>query len=88
MTIYNPAITVCSECYRACCFQGEFMCDLSDCADVVDVSVFDLLLEQGFEYHEHPDYWNNHLRMGNERLLAVNDLKALGIADPNYLELA
>lgn len=87
MTIYNPEITVCSRCYQASCWQGIFLCDFAYSASTVDRKVSTLIRKQGVEHHEHPDYWNSHLRMGHERLLAVDDLMALGITDPEYLEL-
>ncbi|AEL21691.1 hypothetical protein P755_gp094 [Mycobacterium phage Quink] len=86
MKPYDPVITVCSRCLQASCWQGMFLCDFSYEANVVRRKVSTLIRSQG-KYHEHPDYWNNDLAIGRERLLTVDDLKALGITDPNYLEL-
>jgi hypothetical protein len=86
--IYDPTITVCSKCLNAACWQGEFMCWESAGANIVNRKVSTLIRKQGAGYHEHPDYWNKHLATGHERQLTVEDLKALGITDPNYLELA
>lgn len=64
------------------------MCDSAYSASTVNRKVSTLIRKCGAEYHEHPDYWNNHLAMGHERLLTVDDLTALGITDPELLELA
>lgn len=37
---------------------------------------------------EHPDYWNKHLDMRHERLFTRKDLVALGITEPESLELS
>lgn len=85
---YDPVVTVCSLCLRACCWQGEFMCDNAYGANIVRRKVSTLLRRLGQEV-EHPDWWNNCLQMGGtQRLLTVDDLKALGITDPDLLELA
>lgn len=47
-------ITVCSECHRACCWQGEFMCDESQFASTVQMTRKQL--REG-NYGEHEDYW-------------------------------
>ena len=31
-----PLVTVCAECLRACCWQGEFMCEEARSADTVE----------------------------------------------------
>lgn len=49
----DHAVTVCAECHRACCWQGEFMCDASQEADVLVLPV-DALVLAG---REHPEYW-------------------------------
>lgn len=64
------------------------MCGGSYSSGIVNRKVSTLIRKQGVEHHEHPDYWNNHLAMGHERLLTVEDLTALGITDPELLELA
>lgn len=35
-------ITVCTECKRACCWQGEFMCDAARTADITELTVAEL----------------------------------------------
>ena len=47
-------ITVCDKCHRACCWQGEFMCDGSRSAGTVKMTVKEL--REG-NYGEHEDYW-------------------------------
>lgn len=47
-------VTVCSACHRACCWQGEFMCDDARNASTVQMTVRELIKGQ---YGEHPDYW-------------------------------
>lgn len=47
-------VTVCGACERACCWQGEFMCDSAEMAGTKHLTVSDL--------HEHPrgenaEYW-------------------------------
>jgi hypothetical protein len=47
-------VTVCSACERACCWQGEFMCDYAELAGTKQLTVEDL--------HEHrrgenAEYW-------------------------------
>lgn len=87
MKPYDPVVTVCSLCLQAACWQGEFMCDRAYGANIVRRKVSTLIRRQG-EYHEHPEWWNNCLRMGGtQRLLTVDDLKTLGITDPELLEL-
>lgn len=48
-------IYVCSECKRACCWYGEFMCDESRNASIVLADVNELE-ELNIES---PDYWND-----------------------------
>lgn len=62
------------------------MCDRAYGANIVRRKVSTLLRRQG-ERHEHPDWWNSDLRVGHRTLLTVDDLRALGVTDPNYLEL-
>lgn len=63
------------------------MCGESYGANIVPRKISTLLRVQG-EYHEHPDWWNNDLRMESRPALTVEDLQALGVTDPDYLELA
>lgn len=84
MSKYNPTITVCDACLRACCWQGEFMCDESFGAGTTEKPVSRLIHENT----EHPDYWNKDLDMGNRQLLTAKDLKALGVKDKNMLDLS
>ncbi len=57
----NDLITVCDMCLRTCCWHGEFMCDNSDCAGTVDLSVGTLKKIQkhlnNVHCGEHSDYW-------------------------------
>lgn len=46
-------VTVCDQCRRASCWQGEFMCDGAQGAGTVDVPV-SVLAQEG---REHSDYW-------------------------------
>lgn len=89
MSKYNPTITVCDKCYRACCWQGEFMCDDCYSAGTKEKTVGWLVarINRGFD-GEHPDYWQKDLDMGNKQLLTESDLKKLGITDPNLLGLS
>ena len=52
-------ITVCAECLRACCWQGEVMCDNARDADILDRTVASLrkLNAQPYFDGEHEDYW-------------------------------
>lgn len=85
---YNPIVTVCSACRRAACWQGEFMCDDSRGASTVDRRVGTLIRDGGSAFGEHPDYWNRDLHAGHNQLLAVADLRVLGITDPELLDLS
>lgn len=51
--LLDQEITVCAECFRACCWAGEFMCDDAREADVVDKTMIDLFKIEG----ECPEYW-------------------------------
>lgn len=84
---YNPKITVCDKCFRACCWQGEFMCDDAYEAGIVDLPVSDLIEKQGHEELEHPHWWNRDLHCGNKQLLTEADLRGHGITDPDMLDL-
>jgi hypothetical protein len=46
-------IVVCAECLMACCWQGEFMCEDAQYADVVEKSIEELK-ELNLES---PHYW-------------------------------
>lgn len=47
-------VTVCDRCLRACCWQGEFMCDDARGAGTTEKTVGELRqLKRG----EHEDYW-------------------------------
>lgn len=50
----EKVITVCSECLRACCWQGTFMCDDAQSAGTVDKTVAEL---REIRAGEHEDYW-------------------------------
>lgn len=85
---YDPLITVCDKCCRSACWQGEFMCDDSYAAGTVQRKVSSLVLDGTSLFGEHPDWWNRDLAVGHRRPLTVTDLRRLGIADPELLELA
>lgn len=94
MNAYDPIITVCDECLQASCWHGEFMCETSVSAGIVDRHASSLIghrvsphIEPGATL-EHPDYWNTDLKMKNKRLLARKDLELLGITDAEMLELS
>lgn len=88
MALYDPPITVCDKCLRACCWQGEFMCANAYSAGIVDRTVSWLIRRHGAGNIEHPDWWNHHLDVGLDQLLSVADLTAHGIADSQLLELS
>ena len=46
-------ITICAECLRACCWQGEFYCDEARTAETTEKTIPELR-ELDLE---HPDYW-------------------------------
>jgi hypothetical protein len=50
----NAKITVCDACLRACCWQGEFMCDYSDMASTTERSVAQL---RAGRHGENEQYW-------------------------------
>lgn len=57
----DDIITVCNNCFRACCWIGEFMCDESYGAGTFDLPVKILrliqpILDQGIG-GEHEEYW-------------------------------
>jgi hypothetical protein len=47
-------VTVCSECLRASCWQGLFMCEKSANAGTIDLDI--RYLEK--RALEHPSYWD------------------------------
>lgn len=57
----NTLITVCDKCKRACCWQGDFMCDRADTAGTKKLTV-KRLKELDLE---HPDYWEKDYDMEN-----------------------
>lgn len=50
----DDKVTVCDACLRACCWQGEFMCDGADLAGIVEKTVAEL---RAGKHGEHEDYW-------------------------------
>jgi len=52
-------VTVCDKCFRASCWQGEFMCDDAVSAGITLKSVKDLIALD----REHSDYWKKDLEM-------------------------
>lgn len=60
-----PTITVCSECLRACCWQGEFMCDEAyGSAGTVEKTMAELQEINRDHPREHPSYWDINPRTG------------------------
>lgn len=47
-------VTVCSACERACCWQGESMCDYADMAGTKSITIKDA---RDNPRGEHPSYW-------------------------------
>lgn len=45
----SEEVTVCDKCMRACCWQGEFMCDESQMAGTVDMPRSCLIMSQNGE---------------------------------------
>lgn len=94
MTRYDPTVTVCDKCLRAACWQGEFMCDDAYGAGTVERHVSTLVGPNATPHTpvdntiEHPDWWNNDLKMRHERLLTTKDLELLGIKNVESLELS
>lgn len=50
-------VTVCKACKRACCWQGEFMCQDARFADICDMTVGDLKALQPSIDGEHWEWW-------------------------------
>lgn len=50
----NKKVTVCDKCFRACCWQGQFMCDDSRTAGTTEKTVAEL---RTADHGEHEDYW-------------------------------
>ena len=90
---YDPVVTVCNRCLRACCWQGQLMCEQSGSAGTQQRAVSSLIGPVTLrsvvvsEALEHPDWWNQQLREAHQRLLTVADLRALGITEDNLLAL-
>ncbi len=38
-TIEDKKVTVCDKCLRACCWQGDFMCEDAENAGTVDLHI-------------------------------------------------
>lgn len=60
--VLNSKITVCAECSQASCWQGIFMCDLSQTAGIKKLTVLELV-KIG---QEHPSYWKTDEELANE----------------------
>lgn len=54
-------VTVCSECLKASCWQGIFMCDNSRNAGTVQKTKAELRKLN----REHPSYWKTDLELAN-----------------------
>jgi epoxyqueuosine reductase QueG len=48
-------VTVCDKCFRACCWQGEFMCDEARTAGITVKTVAEL---RAGKFGEHEHYWS------------------------------
>lgn len=57
MTLGEQLIEVCDNCLRACCWQGEFMCD--EASDVTTGTVMKTRDELAALAYEDPDWWEN-----------------------------
>jgi len=51
-------VTVCDHCLRACCWQGEFMCDEARGAGTTTKTV---ALLRRINAGEHEDYWKREV---------------------------
>lgn len=78
---YDPLVTVCDKCWRACCWQGEFMCENAGGAGIVDRKVSSLIVDGDSFFGEHPDYWNKDLKVGHRRPLLLIGLPVVVVAD-------
>ncbi len=56
----DDVITVCDHCQRACCWQGEFMCDHARSAGTIDQTVAQL---RAGKHGESEDYWKRHMAL-------------------------
>lgn len=54
LSVMDREVTVCSACERACCWQGEFMCDHAEMAWTKQFTVRDLSAKPR---GENPEYW-------------------------------
>jgi hypothetical protein len=54
----DTIVVVCSCCLRACCWQGEFMCDYAEGAGTVEKTVRELRADR---HGESEEYWANDL---------------------------
>lgn len=54
----DPLITVCSECLRACCWLGDFLCDDAAGASTVQIPLSQLRRMS----REHPIYWRESIQ--------------------------
>ncbi len=60
MTDDMKLVTVCSSCFRASCWQGEFYCDEYRKAGTVEKTIAELKVL----HLEHPHYWNDREEKG------------------------
>jgi hypothetical protein len=56
----DELIQVCDRCMRACCWQGEFMCDYADMAGTVYRTRDQL---RAGKHGEHEDYWKTDAQL-------------------------
>lgn len=61
--IRSIKVTVCDKCFRACCWQGIFLCDEAYSAGTVNMTIGELLQIKDCdgETPEHPSYYKNSL---------------------------
>lgn len=60
----KSTVTVCDKCLRACCWQGNFMCDKAASAGTLEMTIEALRAGQ---YGEHESWWDIDPRTGCAR---------------------
>lgn len=67
--VMDRKVTVCATCERACCWQGEFMCDHAEMSGTKDLTVLDLHTKAR---GENAEYWFKNPATGeiDQKLLA------------------
>lgn len=62
MDWHEEKITVCDKCNRACCWQGQFMCDSAQHAGTVQKTRAQLIAERA---DEHPRWWKTDAELAD-----------------------